>query len=320
MPSKINICMITDNNYVIPTAVAMTSAIENKNKSSHYHFYLLLNNVSDDNKNKLLELKRNNVSIDFIEVNNDKYSSIMVKTHVPTSALLKFDIPNLIYENKILYIDGDIIVQKDLSKLYNINIQKYSLASVRDMGGELKQKFNSKVGTNKYFNSGVLLLNLDYLRKNNISEKLILAKKNNPQWKCMDQDAFNYVLNSSTKWIDVKYNSMIALYKSYGYNIKEINDFYETKYKTYSNFENNSVIIHLAGESGQRPWKVSNGAFGSLWDKYYKLSPFKNNVLKRGLYKSKNISKIKSETYKFHKIICKYKLFNFIPLLSIEEK
>ena len=173
----INICMITDNNYVIPTAVGMTSAILNKNDNSIYHFILLLNGVSDDNKSKLLQLKSKNVLIDFIDVSSDKYSAINVQTHVPVSALLKFDIPNLISENKILYIDGDVIIQKDLTELYYTDIKQYSLAAVRDMGGELLQKFNEKVGVSKYFNSGVMLLNLERWRKDNISEKLILAKK-----------------------------------------------------------------------------------------------------------------------------------------------
>ena len=310
----INICMITDNNYVIPTAVGMTSAILNKNDNSIYHFILLLNGVSDDNKSKLLQLKSKNVLIDFIDVSSDKYSAINVQTHVPVSALLKFDIPNLISENKILYIDGDVIIQKDLTELYYTDIKQYSLAAVRDMGGELLQKFNEKVGVSKYFNSGVMLLNLERLRKDNISEKLILAKKNNPQWKCMDQDALNYVLSSSTKWIDVKYNSMIALYKAYNYDIEEVNDFYKSNYKTYNRLEKDSIIIHLAGESKQRPWKVIGGAFCSLWDEYYKKSPFKNKILHRELYKTKNVKVEKGKEIKT------YKLLNFIPILSIERK
>ena len=306
--------MITDNNYVIPTAVGMTSAILNKNDNSIYHFILLLNGVSDDNKSKLLQLKSKNVLIDFIDVSSDKYSAINVQTHVQVSALLKFDIPNLISENKILYIDGDVIIQKDLTELYYTDIKQYSLAAVRDMGGELLQKFNEKVGVSKYFNSGVMLLNLERWRKDNISEKLILAKKNNPQWKCMDQDALNYVLSSSTKWIDVKYNSMIALYKAYNYDIEEVNDFYKSNYKTYNRLEKDSIIIHLAGESKQRPWKVIGGAFCSLWDEYYKKSPFKNKILNRELYKTKNVKAEKGKEIKT------YKLLNFIPILSIEKK
>ena len=282
MKKEINICMITDNNYVIPTAVAMTSAIQNKAPHNIYHFYLLINEVAPDNLSRLEQLHRQDVKIDFIKVDASKYKKINVKTHVPQSAALKFDIPNIIKADKCLYIDGDIIVCKDLEQLYSIDLGNHMVGAVRDMGGELGQKFNIAVGCTKYFNSGVLLLNLDKMRDANCTEQLIKAKMEHPQWKCMDQDAFNFVLSFTTKWLDVKYNSMMALYHSYGYNIKRINKFYKTKYKSESDLEKDSVIIHLAGEAGQRPWKVSNGAFGQLWDKYYELSPYKDTVLQRG--------------------------------------
>lgn len=303
--------MITDNNYVVPTAVAMTSAIRNKASHNIYHFYLLINEVTPDNLDRLAQLRRDDVKIDFIEVDASKYSKINVKTHVPQSAALKFDIPDIIKTNKVLYIDGDIIVCKDLEELYCTDLRDYTVAAVRDMGGELKQKFNEKVGVKKYFNSGVLLLNLKKMRDLNCSAQLIKAKIDHPEWKCMDQDAFNFVLSSNTKWLDVKYNSMMALYRSYNYNIKQINKFYKTKYKKEISLEKDSVIIHLAGEAGQRPWKVSNGAFGKIWDEYYRLSPYHNVILQRGIYYPRKV-------YLGHRIT--YKLFSFIPLLSIEEK
>ena len=88
---------------------------------------------------------------------------------------------------------------------------------------------------------------------------------------------------------------------------------HKTKYKRESNLEKDSVIIHLAGEAWQRPWKVSNGAFGQLWDKYYELSPYKDTVLQRGIYHPK--VKIYSTDTK-----TSYKLFGILPILSIEDK
>lgn len=313
--TEINLCMITDNNYVMPTAVAMTSAIQNKKEHNIYHFYVLVNDISPENAERLMQMRRSDVKIDLIEVDVSKYANINVKTHVPQSAAVKFDIPNIIKKDKVLYIDGDIIVCQDLEELYSTDLEDKLVAGVRDMVGELKQHFNQAVGCEKYFNSGVLLLNLKKLRKGNYTDLLIAAKKEHPQWRCMDQDAFNYVLSTKTKWLDVKYNNMMALYKHNEYALEAINDFYNVHYATEQDLEKDTVIIHLAGTPWQRPWKYKEGAFCALWDTYYAQSPFKDIVLERERFTRPVRTAQKTEEKVF-----KVSLFGFIPLLSIEDK
>lgn len=175
--AEINICMITDNNYVIPTAVAITSAISHKKDTSVYHFYLLVNNISNFNRKQLEKLAGEQVVIDFIETDIAKYESIMVKTHVSQAAALKFDVPNIIGCNRILYIDGDILVREDLEKLFNVDMEDCLIAAVRDMGGEVKLHFNDLLGTENYFNSGVMLLDLAGLRRGDYPVKLKKPKE-----------------------------------------------------------------------------------------------------------------------------------------------
>lgn len=326
MTQKVKICMITDDNYAIPTAVAITSAILNKKDDSIYHFYILTKNISEFNKSRLAKLQTHNVELNFINVDASKYSYITVKTHVPQSAAIKFDIPNIINEDKVLYLDGDIIVRKDLSELYNTKLNKKIVAAVQDMGGVLKQKFHEYTYVEKYFNSGVMLLNLKEMRKGDYSQKLIDAKKDNPQWNCMDQDAFNYVLSKHTSWQSVKYNCMLPLYIAYGYTINEINDFYNTSYSDIIEMQADATIIHLAGEHKQRPWKVINGAFNDIWDTYYRLSPYKDISLFRDVFMNspREVTSVRETIKKDITKIKKYKttirLFGLIPLLKIEEK
>ena len=184
----INICLILDNNYVIPTIVAITSAILNKDTSSIYNFYLIVDNLSKENIAKIKQLEQKKVNINIINTDISKYKNIFVHTHVSKTACLKFDIPNLLNLDKVLYLDGDIIVRKDLKDLYKKDISNYYLAAVRDMGGELGQHFNTTIGVEKYFNSGILLLNLDKIRRENLSKQFIEIKLAHPDWVCMDQD------------------------------------------------------------------------------------------------------------------------------------
>ncbi len=343
---EVNICMITDNNYVIPTAVAITSAVCHKNAESVYHFYLLVAGVSRFNRERLAKLAADKVKIDFIETDTAKYDQIQVKTHVPHSAALKFDLASVLNADKVLYIDGDILVRCDLREFYATGLDGFLVAAVRDMGGELKQHFHEKTGVEKYFNSGVMLLNLKEMRQENCGEKLLAAKKEHPEWRCMDQDAFNFVFKDRVKWVALKYNAMIPLYRAYGYTQQEINSFYGTDYADDGEMQSDAALIHFAGESSYRPWKVLNGTFGDLWDEYYRRSPFAGISLNRRLMvpvpapksvaaqtKPQPVKQFCSQKYYLfgflplwkrkissngHRV--KYYLFGFIPFLKIKRK
>lgn len=315
---EINICMITDNNYVVPTTVAMTSAICHKDPQTVYHFYLLVAGVSRFNRERLAMLAADRVKIDFIEADAAKYSQIQVKSHVPQSAALKFDLASVLDMDKVLYMDGDILVRRDLSGFYNTDLNGFLVAAVRDMGGELKQRFHEKTGVEKYFNSGVMLLNLKEMRQENCGEKLFRAKTEHPKWQCMDQDAFNFVFNNRVKWVSLKYNAMIPLYRAYGYSQQEINSFYGTDYADDCEMQSDAVLIHCAGESRYRPWKVLNGTFGDLWDEYYRRSPFAGISLNRRLeipVSAPRPVEVKTKPQPEERFRCqKYYLFSFIPL------
>lgn len=315
---EVHICMITDNNYVIPTAVAMTSAIYHKNPQTIYHFYLLVAGISRFNKERLSMLVADKVKIDFIETDTTKYNQIRMKSHVPQSAALKFDLASVLDADKVLYMDGDILVRRDLSEFYNTDLDGFLVAAVRDMGGELKQRFHEKTGVEKYFNSGVMLLNLREMRQENCGEKLLAAKQEHPEWQCMDQDAFNFVFRNRVKWAAVKYNAMIPLYRAYGYEQREINSFYGTDYADDCEMQSDAVLVHFAGESRYRPWKVLNGTFGDLWDEYYHRSPFAGISLNRRLEipaPAPRPAAAKPKPQPQKRFYCqKYYLFGFIPL------
>lgn len=60
---------------------------------------------------------------------------------------------------KILYLDVDIVCYRDIKELYDIDMTNYEIAMARDFIG---RKWINK----NYLNSGVVLMNLDKIRKN----------------------------------------------------------------------------------------------------------------------------------------------------------
>ena len=90
--------------------------------------------------------------------------------------------------DKLLYLDIDIMVGKDISILYNINIEDYEYAAVRE-------KYGSKLIRPDYINAGMLLLNIKKIKETKLLEKarkLIKTKK----LLFADQDA---IFRSTTK-------------------------------------------------------------------------------------------------------------------------
>lgn len=294
MLNIVKLCMITDESYVIPTIVAITSAIKNKNADTNYEIFIITKNITDVSREKLLELVQDKVKIKLIDASALQLMNVKIHSHVPQTALLKFELANILKnENKILYLDGDIIVQKDLSELYNIDLGLNCAAVVGDLAGEEIRKLHIKCGVDKYFNSGVMLLNLDVIRKTNSVEKLVQAKINHPEWTCMDQDAFNFVFQNRVLWLEPKYNATTAAFVSHKFDIQTINKYYRTTYFSFTDLENDSIIIHFAGCSKTRPWQYLDVMYSMQWEHYYLQSPLKNIALNRKIYDNLLYPKIK---------------------------
>ena len=209
-----NIVFICDDNYALPTRVALNSLIATQKKQLHVKIVCV--DLSTYNVHRFKQLATDNTKIDIIETTNLYKDFGENHIYVSKAALFKFALPNLINEDKVLYLDGDIIVKEDISDFYNTNISNYYAAVIRDLVAEIEGSDNIRIKNNHYFNSGVMLLNLAKMRKDNISDKLFDYKKHDKEKKYMDQDAFNVVFRKKVIYSDFKYN-YFSIYKLRNY-------------------------------------------------------------------------------------------------------
>lgn len=287
---EIPVVYITDNNFVMQTAVSITSLIYNR-KNTNYKIYVIGSDLSSNNIEILKTLSTKNVSVEVIEgdlqkIANLHFYNVDCKKHLSAteSALFKFQIPNFFHQySKILYLDGDTIITNSLKELYNTDIENYYAAAVHDTGKlYFKHKYTQLCPD--YFNSGVMLLNLDLMRKDSITEKLIQVKLEQKDSFLMDQNALNVVFKDKVKIIDIKYNLLIQnLERSKDHwNIEQINDLFKSNYKNINEIKKRARIIHFS--SKDKPWYFSNITFAKLWYKFYKKSPLGKIPLKREKY------------------------------------
>lgn len=134
-----SVVFITDENYVIPTSVAMSSMISNKKLCSVYNIYILSDNISIKSKRMLKSMEIDGFNVNIVEVEKSTIedmgqSRIPLDIHVTTAALLKFIIPELFKDKgKILYLDSDVIVKSDVMELFELDISDVYAAVVKDM-------------------------------------------------------------------------------------------------------------------------------------------------------------------------------------------
>ncbi|MBD5397988.1 glycosyltransferase family 8 protein [bacterium] len=262
----INIAFITDNNYVFPVKVAIKSIIANKNVDTQYNINIICVEMCDDSCRALKSLEKlgnEKVFINLIDKKNI-FKDIKMPAYVTPSALFKFSLAEILDNiDKCLYIDGDTMIQKDLSEFYNIDIDSVYAGVIQDYHTIYYREMNKKLNLDGYFNSGVMLLNLKKMRKDGIAEKLMAQKKKEIETNTvvfMDQNALNVVFEENVKYLPIIYNYSTV------YNIDEtvicLPDDIRNNLQYY---KDNAVIVHFAG--GAKPWKILclDKHFVSFW-------------------------------------------------------
>ena len=169
----INVAYAFDSNYQYITHVSMKSIMLSQNRDTFIFFYILVSSkIKEEEKiviDKVCE-EHKNCEIKFFYM-GERYKEMNTKGYINWSTAMYYRLrlqdllPN---EKRILYLDCDTLVYKDLSKIYNYDI------SGKYFTGMLEPRDLSYLGLNvqNYINTGVMLLNLDELRKGNVSKKM----------------------------------------------------------------------------------------------------------------------------------------------------
>ena len=273
-PSDVNIVLITDSRYTPPTMTSMLSAIENKCSNSVYNFYIVAENITPQDKQQLLKLKElspQSVNIKIIlQQEPDLPFENMQRFLQYKVGMHKIYLPEILLNlDKVIYMDGDTIVLKDLSQLYNINVDDVYAAVAKDgifyrFPKEMKEMGLDKRGF--YFNSGVMLYNLKLQRQDNIVSKLVEYINTHNDFYG-DQDVLNMVFGDKLKLMSYRYNCISTFFEADDLNF--LSTYYgEELPKPKNKIYENSTIIHYAGD---KPWQnnYSPMYLKELWFNYY---------------------------------------------------
>jgi len=276
---KIHITVCLDKGFVMPTGVMMYSVCVN-NIDVDIDFHILIDeSVTEKDQQDLKDTIYNyhGKRIIFYSVKNNSVLSFPLNRADLTRAsyyrlFLSDILPSTI--NKVLYLDGDIIVRHSLMPLWHTDLNSYAVGAAIDVDEGLRNRYNrlQYPFEKGYFNAGVLLINLKYWRDNNIVKEFVEYLNNYPERiDNEDQDVMNVVLQDIKQSIHVKYNFQTGfLRKVRGWNYCE----HESEVNIGMQ---DPVIVHFSER--RKPWRT---------DLRYP-HPYKNTFLKyQGQTKWKN--------------------------------
>ena len=286
----IHIALCVNDGYIPYACVTIKSIIENhKNKIVNIH--LLSDFVSDKMRCLLDEVVKYSTQTKLqIHIVNDE-SLRGLKDSWSIYAWYRIFLPQFLPNtiNRVLYLDADTIVVGNLKDLFSLNMEGKAIAGCLDPESFNQETFK-RCGydySKKYICSGVLLMNLDYWRKYNLTNKVIQwGHENNDRIKFPDQDTINYLCRDSKIILPLQYGIIGCFFQQ--------SQYYQPPFiGELRNAIKSPKIIHYAG---QAPWKIelSTHLMQKEWEKY-------NKMLKhpaRRFYITKGLNFIKMKVWK----------------------
>lgn len=282
-----------NENYAITGAALIQSIVENSDPSCFYDLYIIEGALSETTKFNFQFMFRNVRNFRLTILNVDQYfenRNLNLHAHFSKETYYRVLIPTILPQyNKVLYLDADMVVNKDVQNLFDIDIGQKAVAAIKDyvMSGFIKNKtmcrgecgaftaeeylkqYLGMKNPQNYAQAGVLVFNTEKIRKTGI-DQLILQDMCKRFYWFLDQDLLNKHFEGDIYYLDTHWNVL------HGNN--NVDSFFRklplTVMEDYFNARKDPWIIHFAGE--QKPWLNPATDFSAIFFYYLRNTPWQS--------------------------------------------
>ena len=260
----ISMSFSVSDNYSQHLAVVLTSILEN-NPESDFVFHVLHRNITDGNQKRIHELEQVylNCEIRFHAVDNSLFEDLTIPKeleHITKETYFRYILADVLSEeNRTIYSDVDVLCVGDLRPLWNVDLKGCVIGAVSEgYSGEYKKKLLGLTGDAPYFNAGMLVMDLDVMRAESCSARLM---KNTIEYAgriaWADQDIINITFRN---------------------RILELENIWNCFTRVAGEVKKRVVIRHFANAS-QKPWcNIWKNTAWPLYLKYLLKSSYRNNA------------------------------------------
>ncbi len=216
---QVPIFFTIDDRYIPFLAVTLQSLIAHASKNVKYLINILYTDISEENKEKIKKYEKSNVSIEFIDLSEymqEIQEKLYIRDYYSKTTYFRLFIPDLFPQlDKAIYLDSDVVVLKDIALLYDVDLKDNLLGAIPDDSVQIIKSFQDYVekvigvsSYKKYFNAGVLSMNLKALREINFVDKFVYLLDSVKYKVAQDQDYLNRLCKGRVKLLDNTWNRM----------------------------------------------------------------------------------------------------------------
>lgn len=262
------VVLATDENYAPPCGIVMESLLRNTGTPARFQFFIFESNLKEETKSKLRHVAENHgAGIEIRSFDTSKFSQL--PQDFTADAYTRLYAPRELQQfSRILYLDCDLLVQRDAEKLFEVDLEDHAIGAVPNGPAPFISAFNRKHGFSEednVFNSGVLLINPGRWTEENVGERVVSwVEENKTEVEFPDQEGINIILKDEIQPLNHQWNMEARHYREWWMGISEW---------WPQEAEGRNLIVHYTG--ARKPWR-----WGTLVPKqrayhgYLKQTPF----------------------------------------------
>ncbi|HEB7538874.1 TPA: DUF4422 domain-containing protein, partial [Campylobacter coli] len=316
--NNIPIIFSCDDNYLPYLTVILYSIKKHSNKDYNYDICVLYDALNQAGMDKIKKFIQDvNISVRFVNISPYIYRAkkqvhFHTAVHFKEANYYRFFIPDIFknYE-KIIYLDCDMLVLRDLKDLYLFDFTT-SIAACKEFGAilivlnNIDQYYINFINAKKpfkniynYIQSGVLIYNISKCLENKFTQKCLDTLKYLEHPPIVDQDVINSAFEGDISFLDSRWNFTWNLPIKYP-NFLSL--FPKEFVKDILKMINEPYVIHY--NDIFKPWNSPHLPYAHLWWYYARKTPFYEEML------FKNITQNSLEAIQNH--------VNFTPAGAVE--
>ena len=247
-----------DEGFIKYSVVSLHSMIVNADPSYHYAIHILHSGVSEETQKKATALSKDGFDVKFVDVSERLHAIndiLPIRDYYSNTTYFRLFISDMFPQyDKVIYIDGDTIVQGDISELYHHELGDRWIGACHEQAMVQTDHYGTYaeqvvgVSRHNFFNAGLLLINAKIFREKQILKRFANALAEYRFVVTQDEDYLNLICKDHILWLDQRWNT--EAYCAFPYPIEE------------------AKIIHYIMVS--KPWHYADCTGGDIFWRYAK--------------------------------------------------
>lgn len=264
----INVMSGADEAYALPLATMLHSLLANVDSGVSIRLYLIDGGFTARTRRQLTDLVERHplpVSISWVSTDLSEFARLPTLPYLSPVSYARLKLPGLLPDvDRAIYVDADLVVQGDVLELWQTDVGEAPIGAVQDFGvPTVSAPYGIRAydelelePTRKYFNSGVLLIDMTTWRKQHLSERALqYLNEYSDELQIADQEALNVAVQDQWHRLDPTWNLTTEYFTHYKADSCPTHDFGKRgDCRSVDDLPDSAAIVHYT--SASKPWNA----------------------------------------------------------------